>query len=213
MNMKEYFGPGTLQTVLWHLKRDGGEPCSSRDGILFGTFISGFQTLQILTSARISLTFFKLCRRDVEKSILSGETSLIGFSSFWSHIFHLQFFETGKYIREPRRTLPITISRQPLVLANCFCWYFLFKSKQDQATSRQRRSVGTPRLVSLTSRFLDQRRSVGTLRQWRHVFGSKEVGWDPVLVTSRFWIKGGQLVSRVSDVTFLDQRRSVGVPC
>ena len=30
--------------------------------------------------------------------------------------------------------------------------------------------------------FLDERRSVGTLRQWRHVFGSKEVSWDPAWV-------------------------------
>ena len=56
-----------------------------------------------------------------------------------------------------------------------------------------------------------------------------EVGWDPVLVTSRFWINGGRLGPRVGDVTFLDhggrlgprvgdvtvldQWRSVGPPC
>ena len=38
-----------------------------------------------------------------------------------------------------------------------------------------------------------------------------EVGWDPVLVTLRFWINGGQLGPRVGHVTFLDQRRSVGL--
>ena len=35
-----------------------------------------------------------------------------------------------------------------------------------------------------------------------HVFGSKEVSWIPLLVTSRFWIKGGQLDPPVGDVTF-----------
>ena len=66
----------------------------------------------------------------------------------------------------------------------------------------------------MTSRFLDQRRSVGFPYWWRHIFwirrspldppvgditffGSKEVPWIPLLVTSRF----------------LDQRRSVGSPC
>ena len=33
-------------------------------------------------------------------------------------------------------------------------------------------------------------------------FGPKEVGWGPVLVTSRFSTKGGQLDPPVSDVTF-----------
>ena len=37
-----------------------------------------------------------------------------------------------------------------------------------------------------------------------------EVGWDPVLVTLRFWINGGRLGPHVGDVTFLDQWRSVG---
>ena len=33
-------------------------------------------------------------------------------------------------------------------------------------------------------------------------FASKEVGWSPVCVTSRFYIKGGRLGPRVRDVTF-----------
>ena len=46
-----------------------------------------------------------------------------------------------------------------------------------------------------------------------HVFGSKEVSWIPLLVTSRFWIKGGQLDPLLVKSCFLDQRRSVGPPC
>ena len=60
--------------------------------------------------------------------------------------------------------------------------------------------------------FLDHRRSVGTPRQWRHIFGSKDVSWGPASVMSRFWIKRGQLGPRVSDVTFLDQGGQLG-PC
>ena len=44
-------------------------------------------------------------------------------------------------------------------------------------------------------------------------FASKEVGWRPVFVTSRFCTKGGRLGPCVHDVIFLHQRRSIGPPC
>ena len=73
----------------------------------------------------------------------------------------------------------------------------------------QMRSVGAPRQWR---HVFGSRRSVGAPCQWRHVFGSQEVSWDPASVTSHFWIKGRQLGPCVSDVTFLDQKRSVGAP-
>ena len=51
--------------------------------------------------------------------------------------------------------------------------------------------------VLVTSLFLEQRWSVGTLSWPNRGFGPKENSWDPLLVKSRF----------------IDQRRSVGDPC
>ena len=44
------------------------------------------------------------------------------------------------------------------------------------------------------------------------LFGSMEVGWDPMLVTLRFRINGGQLGPRVGDVTFFNHGGQLG-PC
>ena len=47
----------------------------------------------------------------------------------------------------------------------------------------------------------------------RDVFAPNEANWDPLWVTWRFCTKGGQLGRCVGDMAFLHQRRSIGTPC
>ena len=54
--------------------------------------------------------------------------------------------------------------------------------------------------VLVTSRFLDQRRSVRAPVDDLMLFGSKEVSWGPVLVKSRFFHQLGQLGPRVGHI-------------
>ena len=69
--------------------------------------------------------------------------------------------------------------------------------------------------LSMTLRFLDQRRSVGSpCHSVSDVtfFGSKEVSWIPLSVMLRFWIKGGQLDPPVSDVTLFGSKEVSWIP-
>ena len=69
--------------------------------------------------------------------------------------------------------------------------------------------------LSMTLRFLDQRRSVGSpCHSVSDItfFGSKEVSWIPLSVMLRFWIKGGQLDPPVSDVTLFGSKEVSWIP-
>ena len=51
--------------------------------------------------------------------------------------------------------------------------------------------------------FLDQSRSVGTLRETSYIFKSTQVSWGPAWDRLRFWIKAGQMVGTLPGTSYI----------